>query len=226
MKGKPVIIGDIGYREPITLDDQKYVRSVAGRDHKVKGVITGPFTLAMSSIDEHYGSQEKLAFAFAEVLNYEARALDGIADIIQVDEPFYSLGLPGYASELIATTLSGVQKPRTLHACGDVSQIFEKLVEFNVDILDHEFAAHPALLDVVSDVDFDQLIGFGCVRSDEEKVEEVSEISERVKKGIDCIGYENLILDPDCGLKHLSVESARKKLENMVKARDLVRNES
>ena len=47
MKGKPVVIGDIGYREPIILNDQKYLRSIA-HERQIKGIITGPFTLAMS----------------------------------------------------------------------------------------------------------------------------------------------------------------------------------
>ncbi len=225
MKGKPVVIGQIGFRGPIIMEDQKYVKSMIGVGGQVKGIITGPQTLAMSCIDEHYGSREKLAFAFAEALNREARLLDGLVDIIQVDEPFFSVEYPEYAGDLISTVFEGVSKPRALHVCGDVSRLFSRLVNFEVDILDHEFAAHPELLNVVSDIDFDQMIGYGCVRSDENSVEEVSTILERVKKGIASIGDNKLLLDPDCGLKHVSKEVARQKLENMVKARDVIRNE-
>ena len=225
MKGKPVVIGDIRYRGPIIVEDQKYLRSIVdGR--QIKGIITGPFTLAMSCVDEHYGSREKLAFELAEALNNEARALNEVVDVIQVDEPFYSVEFPEYAGDLISMVFSGVDKPRTLHACGDVSDFFDKLTEFDVDILDHEFAAHPDLLDVVADVDFGQMVGFGCVRSDENTPETVEIISERVKKGVASLGHERLLLDPDCGLKHLGSDVARQKLENMVKAREAIANES
>lgn len=223
MKGKPVVIGDIGYKGPITIDDQKHVRSIS--DRKLKGIITGPFTLAMSCIDEHYASREKLAFAFAEALNNEARALNDVADIIQVDEPFFSVDFPEYAGDLISVIFKGVKKPRALHVCGDVSNIFGNLVELDVNILDHEFAAHPELLDVVADIDFGQMVGYGCVRSDENVAEPVDILSERIKKGIASLGIDVLLLDPDCGLRHVSGEVARQKLENMVKAREMIRNE-
>ena len=63
---------------------------------------------------------------------------------------------------------------------------------------------------------------FGCVRSDLDEVESVDTISERIKKGIDCVGHGRLLLDPDCGLRQLPPDAARAKLENMVKARDMV----
>ncbi len=225
MKLKPVVIGQIDFKEPITISDQEHARAIAGQGRLLKGIITGPFTLAMACTDEHYGSREKLAFAFAEALNKEARALDEVVDIVQVDEPFFSVELPEYANDIISTVFSGVGKPRAMHVCGDVGGIFGKLVDFEVDILDHEFAAHPELLDVVADVDFDQAIGLGCVRSDVDEAESVSTISERIKKGKDCIGDNKLLLDPDCGLRHLSGEVARQKLVNMVKARDVIRDE-
>ena len=103
---------------------------------------------------------------------------------------------------------------------GDVSNIFEELVELDIDILDHEFAAHPGLLDVVADVDFEQTIGFGCVRSDVNIAEGVPEISEKIKRGIASIGKNKMMLDPDCGLRHLDPEVARKKLQNMVLAKE------
>ncbi|KYK25514.1 MAG: hypothetical protein AYK23_03545 [Candidatus Proteinoplasmatales archaeon SG8-5] len=225
MKGKPVVIGDISFKEPVILGDQVYVRSLLNNGGLVKGILTGPFTLAMSCVDDHYGSREKLAYAFAEVMNKEAMALNGVVDIIQVDEPYFSVEFPEYAGDLISGIFSGIDKPRALHVCGDVSPFFDRLADFDVNILDHEFAAHPALLDTVADTDFGQMLGFGCVRSDENTVETVETISERVKKGLASLGHERIILDPDCGLRHVSLEVARAKLENMVKARNVIRDE-
>lgn len=222
MRSRPVIIGDIGFKAPITADDQRLARRLLRGRAKLKGIITGPFTLAMSCRDEHYGSAEKAAMGFAEALNREARALSEVVDIIQVDEPFFSVEYPENASELVSTVLAGVELPRALHVCGDVRAIFADLAELPVDILDHEFAAHPDLLGTVSDTDFGQMLGYGCVRSDANTAESVGEISERIKKGVASFGHERLLLDPDCGLRHLSPGVARAKLENMVRARDSV----
>jgi len=221
MRQKPVVIGQLEHRRPITLEDQKLAKNIIAGRAKLKGIITGPFTLAMSCQDDYYGSIEKTAMGFAEALNAEARALSGIVDILQIDEPFFSVEYPEYAGNLISTIFSGVEIPRGLHVCGDVSQIFEKLVKLDVNILDHEFAAHPELIDIVADVDFEQIIGFGCVRSDVNIAEGVPEISERIKKGIDSIGNHRMMLDPDCGLRHLTPEVAMEKLQNMVKTKEV-----
>ncbi len=226
MRQKPVIIGHIEHGSPITLEDQKLAKEIMGGRAMLKGIITGPFTMAMSCQDEYYGSTEKAAMGFAEALNAEARALAGTVDILQIDEPFFSVEYPDYASNLISTIFSGVEIPRALHVCGDVSNIFEKLIELNVDILDHEFAAHPELLDVMADMDFPQTIGFGCVRSDINIAEGMPEILERVKRGIDSIGKHKMMLDPDCGLRHLAPEVAREKLQNMVRAGEVIAHES
>ncbi len=222
MRSKPVIIGNIEHKGPITVADQKLARRIIGKRAALKGIITGPFTLAMSCQDRHYGSNEKLAMAFAEALNHESRALSEVVDVLQVDEPFFSLEYPEYAGDLISTIFSSVEVPKALHVCGDVSGIFSKLAELPVDILDHEFAAHPELLDIVSGIDFKQKLGYGCVRSDLNVAESAEVISERIKKGIDSVGIERMVLDPDCGLRNLSPAVAKAKLENLVKARRMV----
>jgi 5-methyltetrahydropteroyltriglutamate--homocysteine methyltransferase len=226
MKAKPVVIGEIGYRGQITVEDQKFVKKVAGNKYMLKGIITGPYTLASSCADEHYANKEKMAYGFAEALAYEARALDKVVDIVQVDEPFFSVEFPEYASGILETVFKGTKKARCLHVCGDVGRLFSRLVEFDVDILDHEFAAHPELLGTVEGVDFDQMIGYGCVRSDRDIAEDVPTILERIKKGRHFIGDGRMILDPDCGLRHMSRDVAGQKLANMVKARDVMRDES
>ena len=226
MRQKPVVIGELEHMKPITLDDQNLAKEIIHGRAMLKGIITGPFTMAMSCQDEFYGSQEKAAMGFAQALNTEARALSDVVDILQIDEPFFSVEYPEYAENLISTIFSGVKIPRALHVCGDVSQIFGKLVELDLQILDHEFAAHPGLLDIVADLDFSQTIGFGCVRSDVNTAEGVPEISERVKKGIDSIGIHRMMLDPDCGLRHLTPEVAKEKLQNMVKTKEVIAHES
>jgi 5-methyltetrahydropteroyltriglutamate--homocysteine methyltransferase len=57
-----------------------------------KFTMPGPMTIVDTVADRHYGDRVKLAFAFAELLNQEARALqaDGI-DIVQFDEPAFNV---------------------------------------------------------------------------------------------------------------------------------------
>lgn len=225
MKSRPVIIGPIKYKGPITLDDIHRVRELAGDGCSIKGIITGAHTMANSCVDEHYGNIEALSYDFADALAKEASNLDEVVDMIQVDEPFFTVNYPEYGKELVEIIFKGVSVEKCLHVCGNVAPIFESLSEIKLDILDHEFAANPELLDVIREYDFEQMLGYGCVRSDINEAESVGTIAERIKRGIDIFGEDKLLLDPDCGLKQLNREIAIMKLNNMVKARDVVINE-
>src|ERR1700740_528459 len=59
---------------------------------KLKFTLPGPMTIVDTVADRHYGDKVKLAFAFADLLNQEARALqaDGV-DVIQFDEPAFNV---------------------------------------------------------------------------------------------------------------------------------------
>ena len=67
----------------------------AARAHtsrQLKFTLPGPMTIIDTISDSYYGDRVKMAFAFAELLNQEARALqaDGV-DVIQFDEPAFNV---------------------------------------------------------------------------------------------------------------------------------------
>src|SRR6266852_6084548 len=59
---------------------------------KLKVTMPGPMTIIDTIADRHYGDRVTMAFAFADLLNAEARALeaDGV-DVIQFDEPAFNV---------------------------------------------------------------------------------------------------------------------------------------
>jgi len=59
---------------------------------KLKFTLPGPMTIIDTIADRYYGDRVKMAFAFADLLNAEAKALqaDGI-DLIQFDEPAFNV---------------------------------------------------------------------------------------------------------------------------------------
>src|SRR3990172_8836652 len=83
---KRIVVGELRRRGPISVD---WFRFAQARTRKaVKGMITGPYTMMDWAFDEHYGSREALAMAFAKALHEEARDLEAAgAKVIQVDEP-------------------------------------------------------------------------------------------------------------------------------------------
>ncbi|WP_439409543.1 methionine synthase [Bradyrhizobium sp. DASA03076] len=59
---------------------------------KLKFTLPGPMTIIDTIADRYYGHRVKMAFAFAELLNEEAKALaaDGV-DLVQFDEPAFNV---------------------------------------------------------------------------------------------------------------------------------------
>jgi len=61
---KPVIVDEVRWREPITLEMWRYAQSLT--DKPVKGMLTGPYTIVEWSFDEFYGSRRDAVVAVAQ----------------------------------------------------------------------------------------------------------------------------------------------------------------
>jgi len=214
------IVGKVEYDSPITIEDQKYVRSIIPNDKQLVGLLTGPYTLTNSSLDLFYNNEKELAFDFANALKQEAQTLQKYVDIISIDEPFFSMGIPDYGKELIKIITDGLSCPVRLHVCGDVSDVVGDLLEMPADILSHEFKGSPKLFDIFKQYNVKKDICLGSVRSDDSKIETVDEIKDHILKGIDIFGDKIVQIAPDCGQRMLPRDVAFQKLKNLVKARD------
>ena len=87
---------------------------------KLKFTLPGPMTIVDTIADAHYGDRVKMAMAFADLLNDEARGLaaDGV-DVIQFDEPAFNVYMDeaaGWASKrcIAPSTASLRQAPCNL----------------------------------------------------------------------------------------------------------------
>jgi len=218
IRGRTEIVDKIEYKNNITIDDQKYVKSLIPKKTQLKGLLTGPYTLTKSCIDMFYNDEKNLAYDFAKALAEEAKNLQNIVDIIGIDEPFFSNFMPEYAKDLIEIIVRKIKCPITLHVCGDVSNIVPDIFDMPVDILSHEFKASPFLLNVFNKYSFSQKICLGSVRSDDSTIESVEEIESHIKKALDIFGNKVIQISPDCGQRNLSRDIAYQKLRNLVLA--------
>lgn len=216
------IIDEISFNKPIILSDQKFIKSFLPPSQQLKGVITGPYTLAQSCIDLHYKNEKNLAFAFAHTLLKEVESLQGYIDILGIDEPFFSIKYPEYGKDLIDVITRKVSVPTVLHICGDISDIIPHLMDIKVDILSHEFMARPHLLDALSNYSFSQSLCIGAVRSDNDRIETVKEIVNHLKKSLTLFGEKIAHISPDCGQRSLPHPIALKKLENLTQAQRVI----
>ena len=222
IRGRVEIIDTIRFKGPITIEDQKYVKSLLPENKKLKGIITGPYTLTKSCIDLYYHDEKQACFDFAYALREEVISLQKYVDIIAIDEPFFSISYPDYGKELIEIIAKNLAVPISLHICGDISYIIPELFDIPVDILCHEFKAHPKLFDIISSYSFPQSLCIGSVRSDSDTIEDIDEIATHIKKAISLFDGKVIQISPDCGQRSLPKDIAYRKLENMVKARDKI----
>ncbi|MCK1722952.1 methionine synthase [Bradyrhizobium sp. 141] len=86
----PQVVAPLRLRERVHAFEARAARTHTKR--KLKFTLPGPMTIIDTIADRYYGDRVKMAFAFAELLNEEAKALqaDGV-DLVQFDEPAFNV---------------------------------------------------------------------------------------------------------------------------------------
>src|SRR6202023_3989191 len=86
----PTVTGALKLKGRVHAAEARHARAHTTR--KLKITLPGPMTIIDTIADAHYGDRVKMAFAFADLLNTEARALcdDGV-DVVQFDEPAFNV---------------------------------------------------------------------------------------------------------------------------------------
>ncbi|MGZ6339705.1 MAG: methionine synthase, partial [Candidatus Limnocylindrales bacterium] len=70
---KPIAVGAVSRTRPITVDAWRFAQSLT--DRPVKGMLTGPYTIADWSFDEHYESRRDFVLDLARAIHDEAMDL-------------------------------------------------------------------------------------------------------------------------------------------------------
>lgn len=222
---------------PIAAADYALARRLAAGRAAVKGVVTGPITLALSSrvapSAPYFAPHDpELILRLANILAHEVAALVAAgAEAVQVDEPALATALGRQISPELAENalrdLAALPALPMLHVCGDVRRIAGELLALPFAALDVEGCR----LDNLAAIDRDELefaearLCYGCVDTQTDEVESVAVVRERVRAAVRVIGPARLWLSPDCGLRRLSLDAARAKLATMVAAAQDVRAE-
>lgn len=210
----------------MTVDDTKYALS---RHSQVKAMLAGPSTIAHAlKIDTPlYRNRDEVIMDLAKVLATEAlRLQDTGISIFQIDEPILSTGIADMntAQNAVREITKNLKVTTCIHVCGDIDGVIDSLLKMPVDIIDLEFSCNEKNLECVGRKEFgDKKIGFGAVDSTDTSVDSVEAIKSRIEKGVELFGAEKLLIDPDCGLRMHTRETAFGKLSNMCAAADEVR---
>jgi len=228
IRGKDIIGRVMPPDTPITIKDTRYA---ATRHPYVKGIITGPSTLSygLHMSTSNYRSRDEVIPDIATALSTESRALEATGiTMLQIDEPILSTGVANLdlGHDAIAMITKDMSVPVSLHVCGPVKSIIDEYVRMPVQILDFEGSVDPENFASLSSRDLkDRYIGYGCVDSSKALLEDLSTVISRIRTGIDILGPERLIPDPDCGLRMLPADVAFHKLTRLCEAAAALRSE-
>jgi 5-methyltetrahydropteroyltriglutamate--homocysteine methyltransferase len=232
----PRIVGPIRRRQPVELDDLRFLRA-----HTVKPVkmtVPGPFTMSQQAQNDYYPSDEAAALAYAAAVNEEVRDLFAAgADVVQIDEP-YMQARPEkarkYGLKALNRALEGISGRTAVHICFGYAAIIHQrpsgysfLPELAACLcrqVSVETAQSKLDCAVLAKLE-DKKIMVGCIDLNDMTVEKPEVVVARIKRALAYVKPENVILAPDCGMKYLPRDVAFGKVESMVAAAKALRAE-
>ncbi len=212
---------------------------------KLKFTLPGPMTIIDTVADRFYGDKVKMAFAFAELLNQEALALqaDGV-DIIQFDEPAFNVYMKDAADwgvRALERAAQGLTCTTAVHICygygikantdwkntlGDewrqYEAVFPALAKSRIDQVSLEcIHSHvpPDLMKLLTGKDV--LVGVIDVASD--VVETPEEVADTIGRALQFVPRERLFPCTNCGLAPMARDVAWRKLEALAEGSRLAK---
>jgi 5-methyltetrahydropteroyltriglutamate--homocysteine methyltransferase len=243
----PQVTGPVRLRGRVHASEARLTRAHTQR--KVKFTLPGPMTIVDTVADRHYGGDAagrvKLAFAFAELLNQEARALeaDGV-DIVQFDEPAFNVYMDDAVEWGVAAlerASEGLGCKTAVHICygygikanvdwkatlgeqwRQYEQVFPALAKSRIDQVSLEcYHSHvPAELMQLLDGK-DVMVGVIDVASD--VVETPEEVAETIGRALRHVPAERLFPCTNCGLAPMRRDVAEAKLAALARGAALAR---
>jgi 5-methyltetrahydropteroyltriglutamate--homocysteine methyltransferase len=241
----PVVVGPVSRRAPVFVEDAHFLRSATER--KVKFTLPGPMTMVDTLYDDHYKSREKLAWAFAGILNEEARAIAATGvDVIQFDEPAFNVyfdEVRDWGIAALERAAAGLPCTTAVHICygygikaniewkktlgsewRQYEETFPRLAASKIDQVSLECANSRVPIDLIGLLgEKDVLVGAIDVAS--EKIETPEEVAATIRAALAFVRPERLYPCTNCGMVPLPRDVARAKLAALGAGAALVRHE-
>ncbi len=232
----PRIVGPIRRRVAVEVGDVEFLCRHTTRATKI--TLPGPFTMAQQAADEHYGDDEALAMAFADVVNEELRDLAAAgATVVQLDEPWLEARpeqARRYGVSALNRALRDIDATTVVHVCfGYAAAVSDKpgaysflteLADSDADQISIE-AAQPKLdLTVLAELG-DKTVVLGVIDLGSGEIESPETVAARIRAALAYLPPDRLVPAPDCGMKYLPRSVAFGKLCALVEGTARVRAE-
>jgi len=232
----PRIVGRIRRRHAVEVEDLKFLKRHTTRMTKI--TVPGPFTMLQQAQNDFYLSEEEAAMDYAAAVNGEIHDLFAAgADVVQIDEP-YMQARPDkarqYGLAALNRALEGVEGTTCVHICFGYAAIIHQrpsgysflpeLAACRCRQVSIETAQSNLDTKVLEALDGKQIL-VGCIDLADMRVETPALIASRIRRALQHVKPEQVILAPDCGMKYLPREVAQGKLAAMVEAARQLREE-
>jgi 5-methyltetrahydropteroyltriglutamate--homocysteine methyltransferase len=239
----PVVTGELRLKGRVHQAEASLLRDHTSKRRKI--TLPGPMTIVDTIADEHYGSREKLAMAFANLLNQEARALekDGI-DVIQFDEPAFNVYMDDvtrWGIKALHRAIQGLKCTTCVHICYGYG------IQANIDwkkTLGNEWRQYEAIFPALAKSKIDQvslecidsrvpielmkllkgkdvLVGVIDVATD--RVETPQQVAEVIQKALKYVPAKHLFPCTNCGMAPMDRDIAIAKLKALAQGAALAR---
>ena len=239
----PQVVSALALKGRVHAAEAKFLRAHTTR--KIKFTLPGPMTIVDTVADRFYGDRKSMAFAFAELLNQEALALqaDGV-DIIQFDEPAFNVYMADAAEwgvRALERAAQGLTCKTAVHICygygiqanndwkktlgGEWRQyekVFPALAASSIDQVSLECfhsQVPPDLMALLAGKDV--MVGVIDVASD--VIETADDVADTIGRALQFVPRDRLIACTNCGLAPMRREVAEAKLKALAAGAALAR---
>ncbi len=240
---KARITGEISYKQNFHGEEFKFIKE--NTKHDIKVPVTGAYTLADWSYDEHYKSKEELVLALAKnVIRPLVKDLVKLgAKIIQIDEP----AATSHPSEMdvfrqsVNESVKGINAKVVVHACfsgNDYESLAPQMPEIKAQQYTLEFANRDSwnlgvndkerkgydVLKLFKEYGYKGEIGIGVTDVHVDRIETPKLVRDRILYSAKALGDPaKVYVNPDCGLRTRSRTVAFEKIKSMVEGAELAR---
>ena len=239
----PTVTGPLRLRGRVHATEARLAR--ANTQCKLKFTLPGAMTIVDTVADGHYGDRVKMAYAFADLINQEARALeaDGI-DVIQIDEPAFNVYMSEVSTwgiECLHRAIDGLRCTTAVHICygygiqanldwkttlgadwRQYEQIFPALAASRINQVSLECIHSKVPIELLGLLKGkDVLVGVIDVAND--TIETPEEVADTIGRALQFVPKDRLFPCTNCGMAPMGREIALAKLHALTRGAALAR---
>lgn len=228
----PTVTGEVRRTGPVHVEEMRFARTLT--DGPLKITIPGPLTLTDTVVDEHYGSRQELAFAFARAIREEIADLIAVGvDVVQIDEPAFNVYFDEVARwgvDALDTALGGATCTKAVHVCygygipanvawkanlgerwDQYAHVLPLLARSCVDQISVELAGSRVPPEVLA-LAGDKTLAIGVIDVASERIETPDDVDATIRLARQYVPDERIVCSTNCGMAPMPREIAYDKL--------------